>query len=508
MRTEDWTGDLTGRIDSGPDDLLRSEVLVPQLRFELGALLPWYVRLEKVLLLEYLRMGILTGAEAVAIAARLGEITPAAILSVSAETMSDTAFAVERYVTAGLAETPPAWHVDRSRNDLQASAQMLYGRGRVHEFAALLDAFARAVLARAEGTVDMVMPGYTHLQPAQVISPAFYLTAVSEQLLHTLDRLDAVDRDASALPLGAGALSGQELPWDRARMAELLGCRGVRRHALRAVAQRDWALTGCAELAVLGVSLSRFATDLMTWGSGGYGFIDLPDAWSGISSAMPQKKNFPVLERIRGRTAHLQAAFQDVSLALRNTPFSNSVEVSKEAGRTVPAVFDDAASVLRLFTAVMERLTFRADRMRAACDAEYLGGFTLANLLTMRVSVPWRTAQVIAGRYIVAASAAGRPPAEVDRALLARLLAEHGHPADAADGLLEEAMSTKTGFLAKCSDGGTHPDAVRRMIADQTAELDRLAERWNGYRQQARDADTRIDGLLAGAADPLRAGPC
>jgi argininosuccinate lyase len=117
MRTEDWTGDLTGRIDSGPDDLLRSEVLVPQLRFELGALLPWHVRLEKVLLLEYLRMGILTGAEAVAIAARLGEITPAAILSVSAETMSDTAFAVERYVTAGLAETPspaPCWPVRRA----------------------------------------------------------------------------------------------------------------------------------------------------------------------------------------------------------------------------------------------------------------------------------------------------------------------------------------------------------------------------------------------------------
>jgi argininosuccinate lyase len=500
MPADDNTGALTGRITEGPDELLRAEVLAPQLRFEIANLLPWYVQLEKVLLLEYHRMELLTAGQVGRIADLLDRITPESVRDTATETMSDIAFAVERFVTDRLDEVPPAWHVDRSRNDLQASAQLLYGRGRIVQTAELLVGLGRAALRRAGDTVDVVMPGYTHLQPAQVISPAFHLTALAEQVRHTLDRLEAVYRDASASPMGAGAMSGQELPWDRVRMAELLGCRSVRTHALVAVATRDWALTACAELALLGVTLSRFVTDLMTWGGGGYGFIDLPDAWSGISSAMPQKKNFPVLERIRARTAHLGSAFLDISLAQRNTPFSNSVEVSKEASAQVPAAFDAAASTLRLCTEVLGQLTFRADRMRAVCDAEFLGGFTLANLLTLRAGVPWRTAQVVAGRYVVAMTEQGRRPADTDAGELHRLLAEHGRAAAHCAELLAEAMDPVAGFLAKRSSGGTSPDSVRDMIAEQTDEFDRLAGSWADRRARIDAGSGRIDRLLAALA--------
>ncbi|MEU9118434.1 lyase family protein [Streptomyces sp. NPDC048506] len=491
-------GGLTGRIASGPDALLRAEVLEPQLRFEIDALLPGYVQLEKVLLLEYRRLGLLDAAQVGAVAALLDQVTPEAIAREAGESMSDIAFTLERYVSRRLAEVPPAWHVDRSRNDLQATAQLMYGRGRLLESAEALLAFGRTAHRLAGRGVGLAMPGYTHMQPAQVISPGFYFAGLCDQVLHTLERLDAVYRTASASPMGAGAMAGQELPWDRERMARLLGFTEVRTHALRAVAQRDWALEACAEFSLLGVALSRFVTDLMTWGSAGYGFIDLPDHWSGISSAMPQKKNYPVLERIRARTAHLSAAYTDIATGQRNTPYSNSVEVSKEANAGVPAAFDAFGSVLRLFGAVLTNLEFRADRMREACEREYLGGFTLANLLTLRAAVPWRTAQVVAGRYIVRAVERGLPPAEPDGPLLDALLADEGHRADDAAGLLTEAMSVSGGLAAKRSDGSASPDAVRSLLTDQEAAFDALAERWRDRRAGIEEAAAGLDRLLAG----------
>ncbi|MCC2274677.1 argininosuccinate lyase [Streptomyces sp. ET3-23] len=488
---------LTGRIASGPDDLLRTEVLEPQLRFEIAALLPSYVRLEKVLLLEYRRLGLLDDAQTGAIAGLLDLVTPEAIAEEAGASMSDIAFTLERFVSGRLAEVPPAWHVDRSRNDLQATAQLMYGRSRVLDSAEVLLEFGRTAHRLAERGVDLVMPGYTHMQPAQLISPGFYFAGLCDQVLHTLDRLDTVYRTASASPMGAGAMAGQELPWDRARMAGLLGFTGVRTHSLRAVAQRDWALEACAEFSLLGVALSRFVTDLMTWGSAGYGFIDLPDQWSGISSAMPQKKNFPVLERIRARTAHLTAAYLDISTGQRSTPYSNSVEVSKEANARVPAAFDDVASVLRLFGAVLENLEFRSDRMRAACESEYLGGFTLANLLTLEGGVPWRTAQVVAGRYIVGAVERGLPPAQPLGELLDALLAEQGYAVDDADGLLARAMSVQGGLAAKCTEGSANPDAVQRLLDEQRAGFDRVAERWRERRARIEEGAAGIDRLLA-----------
>ncbi|MEK8104314.1 lyase family protein [Micromonospora sp. M12] len=178
------------------------------------------------------------------------------------------------------------------------------------------------------------MPGYTHFQAAQVSTPGFYLAAVSEEVLHTLRRLLSTYDGIDACPLGSGAMTGQELAWDRDRLARSLGFRRVQPIALTSVASRRWVLEVTGDLGVLGVTLSRFGTDLLTWGSGEYGFIDLPDELSGISSAMPQKKNFPVLERIRGRTAHLTAYHLDAVLGQRNTPYTNLVEVSRRPART------------------------------------------------------------------------------------------------------------------------------------------------------------------------------
>jgi argininosuccinate lyase len=466
---------LSGRSDPTPSALLHDEILEPQFRYEVHALLPAYLAIEKALLAEYLRMGVLDAAQAGAHAAALDTIDAHVLVADPAGNLSDIAFAIEGHVERHVTDPAPRWHVDRSRNDLQATAQLIAARDRITGAVHELLRFATSARELAHRTKDLPMPGFTQHQAAQVVTPGFYLAALGEQVLHHVRRLAATYDLLDACPLGSGAMSGQELPWDRERLARLLGFARPQPSALVAVASRGWALEATAELSLIGSSLSRFATDLLAWGSSRYEFLDLPAELSGISSAMPQKKNFPVLERIRGRTAHLSGYHVDLLLGQRNTPFSNLVEVSKEAGRHFADAFTALDSVLRLFRAVLDRLMFRPDRMRAACDADYLGGFALANALTLTAGVPWRTAQVLAGRYVLGAIDRGLPPTKPDPDLLVSVLADAGFAVADPARLLTESFDTDLALRRMSSSGSAHPGEVASALVAQAAETDRLA---------------------------------
>ncbi|MFD5424224.1 argininosuccinate lyase [Streptomyces sp. NPDC127084] len=488
---------LSGRVTATPSALWHEEVLEPHFRYEVANLLPWYVAIEKVLALEYARLGIVTEEQARHLGRALHGADVDRLTADRTANMSDISFALERYVEQQLPEPVPAWHVDRSRNDLQACAQLMNGRQRLAETGERLLEFGGAVHRLAEATRELPMPGHTHFQAAQIITPGYYLAAVSEQVLHTLRRLLSTYDGIDACPLGSGAMAGQELAWDRERMARLLGFRRVQPVALTAVASRGWVAETTAELSVLGVALSRFATDLLTWGSSEFGFIDLPDELCGISSAMPQKKNFPVLERIRGRTAHLTTYHLDAVLGQRNTPYTNLVEVGKEAGANLVPAFDTLRSVLRLFTEVMNRLTFRASRMRAACEREYLGGFSLANALTLTEGVPWRRAQVIAGAYVVGALERGLPPGRPDAGLLLEIAAERGFALTAPAAVLARVQDVDQGLRRLLSSGSAHPDATAAVLREQTAEYDRLRAQWSARAATVADGLAQANSLLS-----------
>ncbi|MGW6905271.1 lyase family protein [Streptomyces sp. NPDC054940] len=485
---------LTGRISGGPTRMLREEILDPQFHYEAEHLLPHYVAVEKALVAEYVRMGHVTRAQARELTDALDSVNRESVTAEAQANMSDIAFALERQVESALSAPVPRWHLDRSRNDLQACAQLMFGRARLIAAAGSLLEFGEAARELAGRTADLPMPGYTHHQAAQIITPGFYLAALSGQVLHTLRRLLATYDGIDLCPLGSGAMSGQELPWDRDRLARLLGFAGPQASALTSVASRGWALEVTAEFGILGVALSRFATDLLAWGGSEYGFIDLPDELSGISSAMPQKKNFPILERIRGRSGHLSAYHLDVTLGQRNTPYSNTVEVSKEAGAHVCQAFETLGSTLRLFTEVLRHLDFRAERMAEACEREFLGGFALANSLTMAEDVPWRRAQVIAGRYIVAAAEAGRRPADSDPELLRRVAREQGFELRDAAGALGDSFDVRGALRRMTSVGSAHPQAVADALRAQAEEHGRLVEEWSRRAAVARGTGEDIDG--------------
>ncbi|WP_171165657.1 argininosuccinate lyase [Streptomyces sp. I05A-00742] len=487
---------LSGRISSGPHALLHEEVLAPQFAFEAEHLLPWYAAIEKVLAVEYRRMGLVTADQARRIGEALHGITAAALTADPEHNMSDIAFAIERHVESRLDSPVPAWHVDRSRNDLQACAQLMYARHQLELTGRALLDFGRAAHRTASRHAATPMPGYTHGQAAQIITAGYYLAALSDEVTDAVDRLLATYDDIDRCPLGAGAMAGQELEWDRDAAAGLLGFARSRAHALTAVASRGWALKITGELSLFGTVLSRFTTDLIAWGGSEYGFIDLPDAYAGISAAMPQKKNFPLLERIRGRTAHLTAFHLDALTGQRNTAYANSVEVSKEAGTHVLSAFLAARSTLALATAVLENVEFRTDRMAAACAREFFGGFTLANRLTLDEGLPWRTAQVVAGAYVLAALEEGAAPQDVRPDLLRRAAERHGHPLTAPEKALAEAFDLQGGVERKLSAGSTRPSEVRALLAAQADRMDEAAAAWDLRGKRVRDALAETDHLL------------
>ncbi|MFD5457469.1 lyase family protein [Streptomyces olivaceus] len=470
---------VTGRIDGTPSDVWHEEVLAAQFAHEAEHLLPHYVAVERALLREYLRMGLVDTAGAASLDARLGALDADAIRADPQRNMSDISFALEHHVQSG--PTPPfaAWHVDRSRNDAQVCAQLMAARTHFTAVAADLLDLGRAVTALAARHTDTPMPGYTHGQAAQIITPGYHLAALAAETNAALRRMLHTYDETDACPLGSGAMAGQELPWDRDRLAAHLGFARAQPHALVGVASRTWSTVMASDLAGYAAVLSRFTTDFMTWGGSGFGFLDLPDDLAGISAAMPQKRNFPVLERIRGRCAHVVGRAADLVAGQRNTPYSNTVEVSKETGAHLHTQIRAMRSLLRLTHAVVTGTTYRTDRMRGACVEDHLGGFTLANRLTLDCGIPWRTAQIVAGRYVKRAVEQGLRADRPDADLLRACAAESGHEAEPAADLPPSSSHPAPPGPPTRSAGSAHPHQVARHRADESRELDRLDAEWS-----------------------------
>jgi argininosuccinate lyase len=488
---------LSGRVRATPDEILNREILEPQFNYELTHLLPFYLLLEKVGATESCRLGVMSPDEARSILSALDQIGTESLQANIAHNLSDISFAIERAVTNIVHDPAPAWHVDKSRNDFQACAQRMLARQRILANVPLLTRLSEALTTLAERTRHLPMPGYTHYQAAQIISPGFYLAAINEAVLSALRRLLLAYDDINHCPLGAGAMAGLALPWDRQRMADQLGFDAPVRSALSSVAERDWTLKISCEYAVLGTALSRFCTDLSLWGSNEYGFIDLPDALVGISSAMPQKRNFTILERIRGETAHLTALHLDFMLGQRNTPYTNLVEVSKEAGRYLIPLFEHADRIMTLLSVVVERLAFNPQHMRSACEREYYGGFALANALTLQDHIPYRTAQIVVGEFIRTAVADYVPPARLSVIELGTIVARHGYVLGMTQDQLRSLFDVTANLEGKQTSGSTHPTHVANVLAEQRQELATLGQVWAARERRVDTALCSLDQQLA-----------
>ncbi|WP_270168112.1 argininosuccinate lyase [Paenibacillus sp. SYP-B4298] len=456
---------LTGRLLEQPSDYIHDEILYPQFNYEVQHLLPYYIQIEKVISMEYARMGLLDDEALQQILHQLARINSDTLVGNPKENMTDILFAIERYVEQHTSHSIAAWHMDRSRNDVQATAQLMLARDKLLEMMESFLLLADTIHPLALKHIHSKMPGYTHYQSAQIISVGFYLGAMLEQIGQTVERLQALWSSMDECPLGSGAMSGLELPWDRLQMARMLGFDRYCRHALMGVASKEFMLWIGAELSNVSVTLTRFLTDFMNWGSSEYRFLQLPDSLCGISSAMPQKKNLTILERIRGKLTHIPAYYMDLAIGQQRTPYTNLIETAKEGASSFLTMLTTVKGALHLLTHVISHMSFDQEQMERICNEQFFGGFSLANQLTLQCGIPYRKAQIVAGQYITAMIDQGRMPLDVDATWLQSLCEENGYSVEIEEEMMLRCFSAESGLYEKRSPGSTHPDQVDELLS-------------------------------------------
>lgn len=298
----------------------------------------------------------------------------------------------------------------RSRNDLNATVLLLRLRGQWAALArALLDLQATLV-DRAGAYADVVMPAYTHYQPAVPITYGHWLAGTA--FAFGRDAAAVVDAGRTGLarcPLGAGSAGGTSLPIDPTRTAGLLGFEHPVAHSLDAVASRDVVLRLLSAAAIAGVTLSRLTADLLPWLGGEYGFLSLPDDLVGSSSLMPQKRNPFVLEQVQGRTTAALGAFTAAAAAMHATPFTNSIAVGTEGVSHVWGGLSSITEALRLATFMVAGAEPDRDRMLQRAVEGYTTATALADRKVVDEGMSFRDAHHEVGALINELEAAGRP---------------------------------------------------------------------------------------------------
>ena len=314
------------------------------------------------------------------------------------EDLEDIHMNIETALIEALGPVGAKLHTGRSRNDQIATDERLYLRHEQEAFDAALADMQRALVCLAKDNLDVLLPGFTHLQHAQPVLLAHHLLAYVEMLQRDRERLLDCRRRLNRLPLGAGALAGTTLPLDREFVARELGFDDVLRNSMDAVADRDYVVEFLAALAILVMHCSRLCEDIILWCSPEFGFIELDDAFCTGSSLMPQKKNPDVAELSRGKTGRVYGHLFAMLTTLKGLPLTYNRDLQEDKEGLFDAI-DTARGILSCLTPMMATATVRREAMAAAAADPSLMATDLAEWL-VRQGVPFRDAHHQVGRLV------------------------------------------------------------------------------------------------------------
>jgi argininosuccinate lyase len=362
---------------------------------------------------------------------------------------------VERLLGEEVGSLAGKLHTGRSRNDQVATDLRLWGmdagRGLEREIAGLLEALVRL----AENGLDVVLPGYTHLQPAQPLRGAHWALSHVWPLVRDRDRLRGVRESAASLPLGSGALAGCPFPVDRELLREFLGFKRVSENSLDAVADRDWVAEMAFAGAMLGIHLSRLGEDLVIFSSREFGLLALPEGFCTGSSLMPQKRNPDVAELVRGKSGRLLGNLHGLLALLKGLPSGYNRDLQEDKAFLFDTV-DTLLLALPAMAGAVGGAIFQEDGARARLDPGMLAT-DLADYL-VRKGVPFRESHQAVGRVVRAAEELGVP---LTRLPIPAFQAEH--PAFGED--VPKVLSFHASVEARATAGGTARRAVEAQLA-------------------------------------------
>lgn len=384
-----------------------------------------------------------------------------------------------------------AAHLGRSRNDIAATILRLRMRPMYVRLVRELLRLLVVLIRRARRYAAMTMPIYTHYQAAVPVTYGHYLAGVAVALLRDLQGIEDACQDLDRCPLGAGAAGGTTVPIDTDRTARLLGFRHGVQHAIDAVASRDLVLRLLAASAVLGVTLSRLATDLLLWSTAEFDLLRLPDELVGSSSMMPQKRNPFLLEHIQGSAGAPVGAFTAATVAMHAKPFSNSVAVGTAGVLPMWNALREITDAILLARLVVAGARPQRDRMTRRAIDGYTSATELANVLVREAGLSFRQAHRRIGEVVTSAGSNG----QAFEAATVELFLSLGVPVDVAR---TDPAAISAG--AACG-GGPAASSMRQVLSELTTRwreaARRLADRSRHWYAGALDLTSAVDGLLA-----------
>jgi len=389
--------------------------------------------------------------------------------------LEDVHLNIEARLTQLVGDAGKRLHTGRSRNDQVATDIRLWLRGEIDQLSELLAELQRSLLSVAKRHVDVIMPGFTHLQVAQPVSFGHHMLAYVEMFSRDAQRLADVRKRVNVLPLGAAALAGTSYPLNRDMVAGLLGMEGVCQNSLDAVSDRDFAIEFSAAAAIIMVHTSRLSEELIVWMSQNFGFVRIADRFTTGSSIMPQKKNPDVPELARGKTGRVVGHLMGLITLMKGQPLAYNKDNQEDKEPLFDTV-DTVRDTLRIFSEMMggqlnpatgEReggITVNAQAMEQAALRGYATATDLADYLVNK-DLPFRDAHEVVAHAVKTAIAQGIDLSELSlnalQAFDARIEAD-----------VFECLSLRGSLNARQTTGGTAPSQVLLQIARHEKRLD------------------------------------
>ncbi len=445
-----------GRFDAGPAAIM--EEINASIDFD-KRLYAQDIAASKVHAAMLAERGIISGADAAAIADGLDRV--AAEIEAGEfrfETaLEDIHMNVEARLAALIGPAAGRLHTARSRNDQVATDFRLWLRDTLDRLDAAFQALQAVLIDQAEAHAETVMPGLTHLQPAQPVTFGHHLMAYVEMLGRDRGRAADCRRRLNECPLGAAALAGTSFPIDRQATAAGLGFERPMANSIDAVSDRDFGLEFLAMAVSAALHLSRLAEEIVLWCSDRFRFVGLPDTFSTGSSIMPQKRNPDAAELTRAKTGRIIGALNALAMVMKGLPLAYSKDLQEDK----EPVFDAADSLalgLVAMTGMVRDMTVEAAAMRAAAETGFLTATDLADWLVREAGLPFREAYHATARLVSLAEAKG--------AALAGLgLDEMRAVEPRIDAGVYAVLDVDSAVASRRSLGGTAPENVRRAVA-------------------------------------------
>ncbi len=374
----------------------------------------------------------------------------------------DIHMAVEAELTRRIGAAGGRLHTGRSRNDQVATDSRLFAKRLCRDLMEANRSLRQALVEVAEANIDVVMPGYTHMQHAQPVLLAHHLLAYTWMIARDHERLQHAWQAADENPLGCAALAGTTYPLDRQMTAAELGFGSVCANSLDAVSNRDFLLDLNYACSVGMVHLSRLAEEIILWSTSEFGFITLSDSYSTGSSIMPQKKNPDFAELVRGKTGRVVGDLMALLTTMKGLPLAYNKDTQEDKEGVIDAA-NTLADSMRCMEGMVRTMRINADTMRKAARVGYLAATDVADYLAKK-GLPFREAHAVVGHLVLLCEKRG---CQLDDLSLADFQAES--PLFEAD--IVKALDLDDIVAARTTEGGTAPSAVATQIEQVRTRL-------------------------------------